>query len=70
MPPLKPTLKVLLSLAIMTSSLGLVSCASNQELEERLEQRSDNYSNLQDRRGMRADARDERYNAWYDRVMR
>lgn len=46
-----------------------VSCASNEELEERLEKRNERYEGLQDRREMRQDARDERDDAWRDRVM-
>lgn len=47
----------------------LASCESNDDLQKRLDDRNDNYSNFQDRREMRADARQERTDAWYDRVM-
>ena len=48
---------------------GLLSSCSNARLENRLEKRNDNYSNLQDRREMRQDARQDRTDAWFDRVM-
>ncbi len=47
----------------------LPSCASNEELQERLDDRNDAYYNLQERREMRADARQQRTDAWFDRVM-
>ena len=56
-------------LAILSGSILLSSCASNEALEDRLETRNANYENLQERRGMRQQARDERDDAWYDRVM-
>ncbi|TLD72092.1 hypothetical protein FEM03_05030 [Phragmitibacter flavus] len=62
-----PTLK--LTIALMTLVLGFSSCASNAELEDRLERRNQNHSNLQERREMRLDARQERTDAWFDRVM-
>jgi hypothetical protein len=56
-------------LAAIGLSTLLPSCASNEELEDRLEKRNDRYSNLQDRRQMRQDARQDRTDAWFDRVM-
>lgn len=47
----------------------LVSCASNEELENRMDRRNDKYQDLQDRRQIRQDARQERTDAWFDRVM-
>ena len=49
--------------------VGLSSCASNEQLEKRLDNRNESYSNVQDRRGMRKDARQGRTDAWFDRVM-
>jgi hypothetical protein len=49
--------------------LSLASCASNDELQDRLDARNDSYLNLQQRREMRQDARQERTDAWFDRVM-
>lgn len=45
------------------------SCASNEELKQRLDQRTETHAKYQERRKMRNEARDERYDAWYDRVM-
>ena len=49
--------------------MGLSSCASNEQLEKRLDSRNESYSNVQDRRSMRKDARQGRTDAWFDRVM-
>ena len=48
---------------------GLTSCASNEELQDRVDKRNDAYSQYQDRRKIRSNAMDERYRAHYDRVM-
>ena len=45
------------------------SCASNEELKQRLDQRTETHAKYQERRKMRNEARDARYDAWYDRVM-
>jgi len=47
----------------------LSSCASNEEFEDRLDRRNESYQSFQDRREIRADARQERTDAWFDRVM-
>lgn len=49
--------------------LLLSSCASNAALQGRLDRRNDNYDNLQERREMRQDAREARYDSWWDRAM-
>lgn len=51
------------------ASMFAPSCASNEELAQRLDRRTESYSKYQDRKKMRAEARDDRYDAWYDRVM-
>mgnify|MGYP001424833627 FL=1 len=56
-------------IALIGGTVLLSSCASNDELEDRLDQRNANYMNVQERRGMRQDAREARDDAWYDRVM-
>ena len=53
---------------LLASSL-LLSCASNEELQRKLDRRNDKYQDLQDRRQMRQDARQDRTDAWFDRVM-
>jgi len=49
--------------------LTLASCASNDEFQDRMDRRNDGYGNLQERRSMRLDARQERTDAWFDRTM-
>ena len=61
--------RLIASLAGLAALLVLSSCASNEELEHRMEKRNDAYSNLQKRREIRQDARQERTDAWFDRVM-
>jgi hypothetical protein len=46
-----------------------VSCASNDEFQERMDQRNESYSNYNERRNIRLDARQERTDMWFDRVM-
>ena len=48
---------------------GLPSCASNEELQTRLDRRDETSSRYQDRRKIHSNAMDERYNARFDRVM-
>jgi len=63
---MKPTF-LLTSLACL---LGLVSCATdNDDLERRMDERNDAYSNFNERRKIRTDARQERTDMWFDRVM-
>lgn len=45
------------------------SCASNEHLEQRVNHRNDVYSRHQERHEIRADARQERTDMWYDRHM-
>ena len=45
------------------------SCASNEQLEQRLEHRNDVHANRHERHEIRADARQERTDMWYDRHM-
>lgn len=59
----------LLALIGLGIPIVVPSCASNAELEERLDRRNEAHAKYQERREIRQDARDERYNAWYDRVM-
>jgi hypothetical protein len=64
-----PPVPKVAALVLATTLLGLSSCASNDKLQDRLDNRNDAYSNLQERREMRQDARQERTDAWFDRVM-
>ena len=59
-------------LLLLTLSLPFLtpSCAdNNEELQQRLDRRNESYGQLQERRKMRGEARDERYDAWWDRTM-
>jgi hypothetical protein len=52
------------------AGLCLVSCATdNDDLQKRMDQRNDAYSNYNERRKIRTDARQERTDMWFDRVM-
>lgn len=66
---MKHAIKIGLWLSILPISFSSGACSSNEELEQRLENRNDTYHNVQSRRGMRKDARQERTDAWYDRAM-
>ena len=67
-PPRLRRAAIVVSACISLSGI-LSSCASNEELEDRLDERNDKYQSLQDRRQIRQDARQERTDAWFDRVM-
>lgn len=45
------------------------SCASNEQLEQRMDRRNDHYSNKLNRHEIRTNARQERTDAWYDHHM-
>ena len=59
----------LTGLAMTAGTLFLSSCASNEDLEDRLEKRNDSYGSFQDRREIRQDSRQDRTDAWFDRAM-
>jgi len=56
-------------LVILLFSLCFASCASNDEFQDRMDQRNDAYSNYNERRTSRLDARQERTDMWFDRAM-
>lgn len=62
-------MKAILTILTPAVFCCLTSCASNEELQDRLDNRNDAYYNLQERREMRTDARQQRTDAWFDRVM-
>ncbi|QIF02337.1 hypothetical protein [Roseimicrobium sp. ORNL1] len=62
-------MKAILTTLVLAALCCLTSCSSNDELQERLDKRTDAYSNFQERREMRADARQQRTDAWFDRAM-
>ena len=47
----------------------LSSCASNEEVQKRVDARNEGYQKYQDRRQIREQGRDERYDAWFNRIM-
>jgi hypothetical protein len=59
-----PTIAILL---IFTTFCA--SCASNEQLQQRVDKRNDAYSNYNERREIRTDARQERTDMWFDRHM-
>jgi uncharacterized lipoprotein len=63
-------MKILTIPLIAAAIACLASCASsNEELQQRMDQRNSNYATYQERREIRTDARQERTDMWYDRVM-
>jgi len=59
-------------LSAFSASLMMVlpSCTtSTEELKYKLEKRNERYFDWQERRKMRAEARQKRTDAWFDRVM-
>ena len=49
--------------------LLIIASASNDQLQQRVDRRNDAYSNYNERREIRTDARQERTDAWFDRHM-
>lgn len=60
-----------LFIALIFIATGFSSCSSDHEinLANRLKRRNDLYMAKQERRTMRKEARDKRFNAWFDRIM-
>ncbi|RYD23515.1 MAG: hypothetical protein EOP88_03855 [Verrucomicrobiaceae bacterium] len=58
------TITVLVAGAVLS-----ISCASNEQLQQRMDKRNDTYSSMNERRKIRTDARQERTDMWYDRHM-
>lgn len=56
-------------LSILLLAVVGVSCASNDDFQDRMEKRNDSYSDYNERRNIRLDARQERTDMWFDRVM-
>ena len=56
-------------LALVCLIAGSVSCASNEEFDQRMEDRNRAYSEYNDRRTKRLEARQERTDMWFDRHM-
>lgn len=56
------------TLVLMTAAL-VSSCASNDDFQKRMDKRNDAYSNYNERREIRTDARQERTDMWFDRHM-
>ncbi|CAN5905906.1 hypothetical protein BH11VER1_BH11VER1_07360 [soil metagenome] len=64
-------MKYLLLFSALFLATGLSSCSSdrNENLTYRLKKQNDIYLEKQERRTMRKEARDKRFNAWFDRIM-
>ncbi|MEI6533763.1 MAG: hypothetical protein WCN98_00370 [Verrucomicrobiaceae bacterium] len=57
-------------ISLLAAALLTISCASHKDdLDKRLEHRNDHYSNYQARRALRTEARQERTDRWFDRLM-
>lgn len=76
----KPTLKAPIAsfmkklplfIALIIAATGFTSCSTDHEisLANRLKRRNELYLQKQERRSMRKEARDQRFNAWFDRIM-
>jgi hypothetical protein len=57
------------ALIILLLPLVCASCVSNDEFQDRMDRRNDSYSNYNDRRKSRLDARQERTDMWFERHM-
>jgi hypothetical protein len=55
--------------ALIVATACTVSCASNDDLQKRMDQRNANYSSFTERREIRTDARQERTDMWFDSKM-
>ena len=62
-------MKTTLSALLLIICACCVSCASNDALQQRMDNRNEAYSSLNERREIRTDARQERTDMWYDRHM-
>lgn len=62
---------VRLTLISLGTAVLFSSCSSksNEELSRSLDKRNDSYLNWQERRKIRQEAREDRYQAWFDRIM-
>lgn len=47
----------------------LASCESNEQLQQRMDKRTEAYSKYNERREIRTNAREERDDMWFDRHM-
>ncbi len=54
---------------LIAAACCCASCASNEELQHRMDKRNDAYSSLSERREIRADARQERTDMWFESKM-
>lgn len=55
--------------SLMIIAACCASCASNEDLQQRMDQRNANYSSFTERREIRTDARQERTDMWFDSKM-
>lgn len=61
--PLSPALFV--SAATVAGVVSVISCASKEDLKKRQDKRTRSYENVQDRRAIRAEGRQERTDMWF-----
>ncbi|RYD31547.1 MAG: hypothetical protein EOP87_14505 [Verrucomicrobiaceae bacterium] len=54
---------------VAASTILLTSCGSNEDFQQRMDKRNEAYSNYNDRRKIRTEARQERTDMWFERHM-
>lgn len=57
------------TIAILLITAPLFTSCSNEALQQREDRRTDRHLNVNERREIRTDARQERTDAWFDRHM-
>jgi outer membrane lipoprotein-sorting protein len=63
-------MRILAALLALCSIVFFPSCASNNEdFQDRMDRRNEAYSDFNERRKIRLQARQERTDMWFDRVM-
>jgi len=63
-------MRILTALLALCSIAFIPSCASNNdEFQDRMDRRNEAYSDFNERRKIRLQARQERTDMWFDRVM-
>ena len=63
------SLRPALALLSCVVAAALVSGCSTEGVEKRQDKRTDSYENYQEKRAIRSGARQERSDAWFNRVM-
>jgi hypothetical protein len=67
---MKPPVRLVLVPFVAMTVFAFNSCSNSDEFQDRMDRRNDSYSNYDQRRRARLDARQERTDQWFDRAMR